>query len=65
MEGKNEKAEDFVNRIESERKQTRKEFDLLVIKRFKEMAEESSDPTMFHNLNEDIEKLKETRKLIN
>lgn len=57
--------DNFLEQIKTERKQTQKEFDLLVIKRFKEMAEESSDPTMFENLNEDIEKLKETRKLTN
>lgn len=57
--------DNFLEQINAERKQTQKEFDLLVIKRFKEMAEESSDPTMFENLNEDIEKLKETRKLTN
>lgn len=57
--------DNFLEQIKAERKQTQKEFDLLVIKRFKEMAEESSDPTMFENLNEDIEKLKETRKLTN
>ena len=57
--------DNFLEQIKAERKQTQKEFDLLVIKRFKEMAEESADPTMFENLNEDIEKLKETRKLTN
>jgi hypothetical protein len=55
--------EQYDEQIEQEREQTRKQFDRLVIRRFKEMIIESSDPEMFINFDRDLEQLISNRHL--
>jgi hypothetical protein len=59
-----EEVDKFLEELDLKRKETQKQFDELVIKRFIEMVEESSSPEMFENLIEDIKILKKTRGLI-
>lgn len=62
---KNEMGEvdKFLEAVKASREKTMKEFDLLVIRRFKEMVEESSSPEMFKNFEKDTDMLKYTRGL--
>jgi len=53
----------FLEELELKRKETQNQFDILVIKRFIEMVEESSSPEMFKYLEKDINILKKTRGL--
>lgn len=55
--------EQYDEQLEQEREQTRKQFDRLVIRRFKEMIIESSDPEMFLNFDRDLEQLISNRHL--
>jgi hypothetical protein len=53
----------YIGDLEQERAETRKEFDRLVIRRFREMIIESSDPEMFVNFDEDVKQLVSNRHL--
>jgi hypothetical protein len=55
--------EQYDEQLEQEREQTQKQFDRLVIRRFKEMIIESSDPEMFINFDRDLEQLISNRHL--
>ena len=55
------KENNFLDELESRRKHTQRQFDRLVIKRFREMVQESASPEMFKDLEKDIRILKVTR----
>lgn len=55
------KESNFLEELESRRKHTQRQFDRLVIKRFREMVQESASPEMFKDLEKDIRLLKVTR----
>ena len=58
-----ERTDEFLEELDLKRKETQKQFDRLVIKRFYEMVCESSEPEQFRGLEKDIRLLKKTRDI--
>ena len=58
-----ERTDEFLEELDLKRKETQKQFDRLVIKRFYEMVCESAEPEQFRGLEKDIRLLKKTRDI--